>query len=168
MGVLSNKPTRKNAQIVGKAMGSYWPHGDSSIYGTQVIASQWFKNNIPTVDFQGNGGSLDGDGAAAHRYTESRLTKMGQRMVEDVKNDTIDMRPNYNNDDEWPKVLPADWPVLFTNGHFGIAYGYSTNIAMFNPYELMEAAIYLNKNENARLSTLLKHYIKGPDFPTGG
>ena len=168
MGVLSNKPTRKNAQIVGKAMGSYWPHGDSSIYGTQVIASQWFKNNIPTVDFQGNNGSLDGDGAAAYRYTESRLTKMGQRMVEDVKNDTIDMRPNYNNDNEWPKVLPADWPVLFTNGHFGIAYGYSTKIAMFNPYELMEAAIYLNKSENARLSTLLKHYIKGPDFPTGG
>lgn len=167
MGLTANAKHKKNAQSVGRVSGDYHPHGTSSIYGAQVNLSQWFKNNVTLVEFQGNNGSIDGDGAAAERYTESRLTRMGEEMMATVKQDTVDMTPNYSNTTMQPVVAPAEWPVLFTNGHLGIAYGYACNFALHNPYELLEAAIYVNKNENARLSTIRK-YVKGPDFPTGG
>lgn len=164
----SNKPHRKSAAVVGEVMGNYHPHGDSSTYGTLVRMAQPFSTNIPLVDGYGNFGSIDGDKAAAMRYTEARLSPIASELMEDLKKDTVEMRPNYDKTTEEPEVLPTRVPLLLVNGSIGIAVGMSTSIPPHNLKEVCDVTIDLIRNPNRRISTLIKHHLKGPDFPTGG
>ncbi len=162
-----DKPYKKSARAVGDVMGKYHPHGDSSIYDAIVRMSQDWKMREPFVDMQGNNGSIDGDSAAASRYTEARLSKISNEMLRDIDKDTVVFSPNYDDTLLEPTVLPSRFPNLLVNGTTGISAGYATNIPPHNLGEVIDATIYRIDNPGSRLDTLL-NYIKGPDFPTGG
>lgn len=167
MGVFSNKPYKKSARIVGEVMGKYHPHGDSSIYEAMVRLAQDFKMLVPLCDMHGNYGSIDGDSPAAMRYTETRLSKAAEVMLNDLDKRTVSFVPNFDDQELEPTVLPAKFPNLLVNGSYGIAAGYATKIPPHNLSEVINATIYLLKNPNATLSKIMQ-YLKGPDFPTGG
>ncbi len=159
---------RKSATVVGDVMGKYHPHGDSAIYDAMVRMAQNFSLRDTLVDGQGNFGSLDGDSAAAMRYTEAKLTPLAMTLLIELKKQTVDFRPNFDGTLSEPVVLPAQFPNLLVNGATGIAVGMATNIPPHNLGEVISALIYLIDSPNARLSTILSKFIQGPDFPTGG
>ncbi len=167
LGNTSNQPTKKSARIVGEVMGKYHPHGDSSIYNTMVRLAQWWSLRYPLVFGQGNFGSLDGDSPAAMRYTEARLAKMGEEMLSDIDEDTIDFVPNFDNSLKEPVVLPTRFPNLLVNGSSGIAVGMATNMPPHNLTEAINASIALLNDPEITIAGLMEH-IKAPDFPTGG
>ena len=162
-----DKPTRKSAKTVGYIMGNFHPHGDSSIYDAMVRMSQWWKQSTPYVDMQGNNGSMDGDGAAAMRYTEARLSKISNELLKDIDKDTVEWAPNFDDTELEPTTLPAKFPNLLVNGANGISAGYATNIPPHNLGEIIDATIKRIDSPNCRLETILD-IVKGPDFPTGG
>ena len=161
-----DKPYKKSARAVGDVMGKYHPHGDSSIYEAIVRMSQDWKMKEPFVDMQGNNGSIDGDSAAASRYTEARLSKIANEMLKDLDKNTVVMAPNYDDTLLEPTVLPSKFPNLLVNGTTGISAGYATSIPPHNLVEVIDATIFRIDNPNSRLDTIM-NYIKGPDFPTG-
>ncbi|WP_288557229.1 DNA topoisomerase IV subunit A [uncultured Lactobacillus sp.] len=161
-----DKPFKKAAKAVGNIMGNFHPHGDSSIYGALVHLSQDWKMREPLVEMHGNNGSMDGDGPAAMRYTESRLSKISNMLLQDIDKDTVNMVLNFDDTEYEPTVLPAHFPNLLVNGSTGISAGYATEIPPHNLGEVIDATIYLLKHPNASLEELMK-YVKGPDFPTG-
>ncbi len=167
LGNTSNQPTKKSARIVGEVMGKYHPHGDSSIYNTMVRLAQPWSLRYPLVFGQGNFGSIDGDSPAAMRYTEARLAKMGEEMLSDIDEDTIDFMPNFDNSLKEPVVLPTRFPNLLVNGSSGIAVGMATNMPPHNLTEAINASIALLNDPDITISGLMEH-IKAPDFPTGG
>ena len=161
------KAHKKSATAVGNVMGHYHPHGDSSIYEAMVHMSQWWKQNACYIDMHGNNGSMDGDGAAAMRYTEARLSKISGELLKDIDKDTIDWVPNFDDTLYEPIVLPAKYPNLLVNGSKGISAGYATEIPPHNLGEVIDATIKRIDSPNCRLETILD-IVKGPDFPTGG
>ncbi|MGM9825443.1 MAG: DNA gyrase subunit A [Paludibacteraceae bacterium] len=177
LGNTSDKPTKKSARIVGEVMGKYHPHGDSSIYGTLVRLAQPWAMRYTLVDGQGNFGSVDGDGAAAMRYTEARLSKLAEEMLRDIEKDTVDMQLNFDDSLREPTVLPCRFPNLLVNGASGIAVGMATNMPTHNLGEVIDGCVAYIKNIEARIADpsveditvdeLMEH-IKAPDFPTGG
>ena len=167
MGLTFNRPTRKCAKIVGEVMGKYHPHGDAAIYDTLVRLAQPFTMRYPLIDGQGNFGSVDGDPPAAMRYTEARLSRIAAALLEDIDKETVDFRPNYDDSEHEPEVLPTRVPSLLINGGSGIAVGMATNIPPHNLMEVVNATIALIQNPKATLVDLLKD-VQGPDFPTGG
>ena len=167
MGNTSNHPYKKSANCVGEVMGKYHPHGDSSIYGTVVRMAQPWALRYLLVDGQGNFGSVDGDSAAAMRYTEVRLKKIGEEMLADIDKDTVDFQPNYDNSRKEPVVLPTRFPNLLVNGASGIAVGMATNMPPHNLTESINACVALIDNPELSIPELM-HYISAPDFPTGG
>lgn len=167
MGNTSDHPYKKSANCVGEVMGKYHPHGDSSIYGTVVRLAQPWALRYCLVDGHGNFGSVDGDGAAAMRYTEVRLERIGEEMLSDIESDTVDFQPNYDNTRREPVVLPTRFPNLLVNGASGIAVGMATNIPPHNLTESINACIALIDNPDITVAGLME-YIKAPDFPTGG
>ena len=158
---------KKSAKVVGDVMGNFHPHGDQAIYDAMVRLAQDFAQRYPLIDGQGNFGNIDGDNAAAMRYTESRLTEVARLLIDGIEEDAVDFRPSYDGTGEEPVVLPAAFPNLLANGSQGIAVGMATSIPPHNAAELCDAALFLIDNPKARSRTLLK-YVKGPDFPTGG
>jgi len=166
IGLRANAKFRKSANVVGEVMAKYHPHGDSSIYETMVRMAQDFSFLHPLVRGQGNFGSMDGDSAAAMRYTEAKLETVAEEMLTDIEKDTVDFRPNYDGSHREPSVLPAKLPNLLINGTLGIAVGMATNIPPHNLREVGSAILTLIDNPNATLDNLLEH-IQGPDFPTG-
>src|SRR5664280_2511133 len=158
---------KKSAKVVGDVMGNFHPHGDQAIYDALVRLAQDFAQRYPLVDGQGNFGNIDGDNAAAMRYTEARLTEVARLLIDGIDEDAVDFRPSYDGTGEEPVVLPAAFPNLLANGSQGIAVGMATSIPPHNAAELCDAALFLIDNPKARSRTLLK-YVKGPDFPTGG
>lgn len=167
MGNTSDKPHKKSANCVGDVMAKYHPHGDSSIYGTVVRLAQPWAMRYCLVDGHGNFGSVDGDGAAAMRYTEVRLQKIGEEMLDDIDSDTVDFQPNYDNSRKEPVVLPTRIPNLLVNGSSGIAVGMATNMPPHNLTEAINASIALLENPELSIDELM-HYVTAPDFPTGG
>ncbi len=165
-GNRSNAKFVKSARIVGDVMGKFHPHGDSAIYDAMVRLAQPWSLRYPLVQGQGNFGSMDGDPAAASRYTEARLQRIADEMLSDIEKQTVDFRDNYDGSEQEPVVLPAKLPNLLLNGQIGIAVGMATNIPPHNLGELIDASVELIDNENATIDDLLKH-VKGPDFPTG-
>ncbi len=163
-----DKPHKKSARIVGDVMGRFHPHGDSSIYGALVRLAQNFNTRYPLVDGHGNFGSIDGDGAAAMRYTEARMSKIALEMVRDIKKDTVDFIDNYDGEEQEPVVLPSRIPNLIVNGSSGIAVGMATNIPPHNLTEAINAVQALIKDPNLTPSDIMNNYLFGPDFPTGG
>ena len=161
-----DKPYKKSARAVGDVMGKYHPHGDSSIYDAIVRMSQDWKMKEPFVDMQGNNGSIDGDSAAASRYTEARLSEIAGVMLQDIDKDTVAMAPNYDDTLLEPTVLPSRFPNLLVNGTTGISAGYATNIPPHNLGEVIDATIDRLDNPNSTLEEIMQ-FIKGPDFPTG-
>lgn len=161
-----DKPFKKAAKAVGNIMGNFHPHGDSSIYGALVHLSQDWKMREPLVEMHGNNGSMDGDGPAAMRYTESRLSKISNMLLQDIDKNTVNMVLNFDDTEYEPTVLPARFPNLLVNGSTGISSGYATEIPPHNLSEVIDATIYLLKHPDATLEDLMK-YVKGPDFPTG-
>ena len=166
LGVTPDKPHKKSARIVGEVMGKYHPHGDSSIYDAMVRLAQPFNIRYPLVDGHGNFGSVDGDGAAAMRYTEARMTPLALQMLRDIEKETVDFDPNFDGEEEEPRILPARFPNLLVNGSNGIAVGMATSIPPHNLGEVIDASVELIDNPDATVDDLLKH-VKGPDFPTG-
>ena len=166
LGSSSTSPKKKSARIVGEVMGKYHPHGDSSIYLTMVRMAQDWALRYPLVDPQGNFGSIDGDSPAAMRYTEARLAKMGEEMMQDIDEDTVDFIPNFDNTQKEPVVLPTRFPNLLVNGSSGIAVGMATNMPPHNLSEAINASIALLNNPEITIEELMEH-IKAPDFPTG-
>ena len=162
-----DKPHKKSATAVGNVMGHYHPHGDSSIYEALIRMSQWWKTNTPYIDVHGNNGSMDGDGPAAYRYTEARLSKISNELLKDIDKDTVEMVWNFDDTLKEPTVLPAKYPNLLVNGANGISAGYATNIPTHNLGEVVDATIKRIESPNCRLETILE-IVKGPDFPTGG
>src|SRR5690348_14503039 len=158
---------KKSAKIVGDVMGDFHPHGDQAIYDALVRLSQDFAQRYPLVDGQGNFGNIDGDGPAAYRYTEARLTEVARLLLDGIDEDTVDFRPSYNGEKEEPIVLPAAFPNLLANGSQGIAVGMATSIPPHNAAELCDAALYLINHPEATSGQLAK-FVQGPDFPTGG
>lgn len=167
LGVVPNKPTVKSARIVGDVIGKYHPHGDSAVYETLVRMAQDFSLRYPLVFGQGNFGSIDGDGAAAMRYTEAKMNNMGALMLEDLEKDTVDMGPNFDESLEEPKVLPSALPNMLVNGTTGIAVGMATSMAPHNLREIANAIHAVAENPDISGEDLLQ-YVSGPDFPTGG
>jgi len=167
MGMLHNKPYKKSARIAGEVMGKYHPHGDSSIYEAMVRLSQDFKMRVPLIDMHGNNGSIDGDSAAAMRYTEARLSLASEYLLGDIDKRTVPFVPNFDDEEMEPVVLPAKFPNLLVNGATGISAGYATKIPPHNLKEVVDATIAYLDNENVTALELSK-IIKGPDFPTGG
>ena len=167
LGNFSNAPYKKSARIVGDVLGKFHPHGDSSVYGAMVRMAQSWAMRYMLVDGQGNFGSVDGDGAAAMRYTEARLAKMGEEMMRDIDEDTVDFTMNFDNTTPEPTVLPTRFPNLLVNGASGIAVGMATNMPPHNLTESINACIALENNPDITIEELMQH-IKGPDFPTGG
>jgi len=167
LGVLSNRPYKKSARIVGEVLGKYHPHGDSSVYDTMVRMAQDWSLRYPLVDGQGNFGSVDGDSPAAMRYTEARLRKIAEEMLADLDKDTVDFRPNFDESLQEPEVLPARIPNLLVNGASGIAVGMATNMPPHNLTEVINGTIAYIDNKDIGIEGLLEH-IKAPDFPTGG
>lgn len=167
MGIVSSKPHKKSARIVGEVLGKYHPHGDTAVYDTLVRMVQAFSLRYPLVDGQGNFGSVDGDNAAAMRYTEARLAKISDRLLDDIDKDTVDFVPNFDESLQEPVVLPTRLPNLLINGATGIAVGMATNIPPHNMYEVIAALVALIDDPELTIKQLCKH-ITGPDFPTGG
>ncbi len=169
LGLMPNKPHKKSARIVGEVIGKYHPHGDSAVYEALVRLAQDFSVRYPLIDGQGNFGSVDGDAAAAMRYTEARLTKIATEMLKDIEKETVDFVPNFDDTLKEPSVLPARIPQLIINGSSGIAVGMATNIPPHNLSEVIDSAIYLIDHPDTSSDELLSMgLIKGPDFPTGG
>ncbi|MGS4045584.1 DNA gyrase subunit A [Staphylococcus pseudintermedius] len=166
-GMTPDKPYKKSARIVGDVMGKYHPHGDSSIYEAMVRMAQDFSYRYPLVDGQGNFGSMDGDGAAAMRYTEARMTKLALELLRDINKDTIDFIDNYDGNEREPSVLPSRFPNLLVNGASGIAVGMATNIPPHNMREVIDGVLSLSHNPDITMSELMED-IQGPDFPTAG
>jgi DNA gyrase subunit A len=166
-GFYSNKPYKKSARIVGDVIGKYHPHGDGAVYDSLVRMAQDFSLRVPLIDGQGNFGSMDGDSAAAMRYTESRLAKISHTLLEDIDKDTVDFQANYDGSESEPSVIPAMFPNLLVNGTGGIAVGMATNIPPHNLGEIIDACILYIDNNDIDISDLIS-VVKGPDFPTGG
>ena len=166
LGLAPNRPYKKSARIVGEVLGKYHPHGDSSVYDTMVRMAQEWSLRYTMVDGQGNFGSIDGDSAAAMRYTEARLKKIAEEMLNDLEKDTVDFRPNFDDSLKEPSVLPSKIPNLLVNGASGIAVGMATNMAPHNLSESIDAIVAYIDNREIEISELMNH-IKGPDFPTG-
>ncbi|MCW3101857.1 MAG: gyrase, subunit [Bacteroidetes bacterium] len=167
LGVMSNRPHKKSARIVGEVLGKYHPHGDSSVYDTMVRMAQDWSLRYPLVDGQGNFGSVDGDSPAAMRYTEARLKKIAEEMLADIEKDTVDFRPNFDDSLTEPTVLPTRIPNLLVNGASGIAVGMATNMPPHNLTEIVNATIAYIENREIDINGLMQ-YVKAPDFPTGG
>ncbi len=167
MGLAFNRPTRKCAKIVGEVLGKYHPHGDTAVYDALVRMAQPFSMRYPLIDGQGNFGSVDGDPPAAMRYTEARLARIASTLLADIDKETVDFRPNYDESEQEPEVLPARVPNLLVNGSSGIAVGMATNIPPHNLSEVIEATILLIQNPKTPLEKLME-VLPGPDFPTGG
>ncbi|AFP75998.1 DNA topoisomerase IV subunit A [Mycoplasmoides gallisepticum CA06_2006.052-5-2P] len=167
LGLYYNKSYRKSAATVGEVIGKFHPHGDSSIYEALVRMTQSWKNNIPLIDMQGNNGSIDGDNAAAMRYTEARLSHYGNLMLENINKETVNFVNNFDDSEVEPTILPSLLPNLLVNGSTGIAAGYATNIPPFNLKELIDVIIHRIDSPNCKLESILK-LMPGPDFPTGG
>ena len=163
----NDKPTVKCARVVGNVMGSYHPHGDSSIYEALVRLSQWWKVRYPLIELQGNGGNLLGDGAAASRYTECRLSKIGMMILEDIEKKCVDTRPNFDESTTEPVSLPSKFPYLLCGNNSGIAVGMSSDLVSHNFTEVMGAINYYMDHKDCSIADLMQ-FIKGPDFPTGG
>lgn len=175
MGIRPNSAFKKCARIVGDVIGKFHPHGDQSVYDALVRLAQDFSQRYPVVDGQGNFGNIDGDSAAAYRYTEARMTDVAALLLEGIDQDAVDFRPTYNEEDDEPVVLPGAFPNLLANGASGIAVGMATSIPPHNAHEICDAALYMIKNPGATVEELLadpanpqKGGIEGPDFPTGG
>lgn len=166
-GNTSDHAFRKSAKTVGNVIGNYHPHGDSSVYEAMVRMSQAWKNRMPLIDMHGNNGSMDGDPAAAMRYTEARLSKLADELLKDLNKDTVDTILNFDDTEEEPVVLPAGFPNLLVNGSQGISAGYATEIPTHNLGEVIDAVNYYIDHPKAKVETLMK-YLPGPDFPTGG
>ena len=166
LNLASNGPYRKSARLVGDVMGKYHPHGDSSIYEATVRLAQDFNTRYPLVDGQGNFGNIDGDGAAAMRYTEVRMTKLAEEILRDINKDTVNFVPNFDENEKEPTILPSRFPNLLVNGSSGIAVGMATNMAPHNMNESIDGIIAYIDNDNISISEL-NEIIKGPDFPTG-
>ncbi|MGB3878432.1 MAG: DNA topoisomerase IV subunit A [Shinella zoogloeoides] len=167
MGLRSNSSFKKCARIVGDVIGKFHPHGDQSVYDALVRLAQDFSQRYPIVDGQGNFGNIDGDNAAAYRYTEARMTEVATLLLEGIDQDAVDFRPTYNEEDEEPIVLPGAFPNLLANGSSGIAVGMATSIPSHNVHELCDAALHLIRNPEADVEKLVE-FVQGPDLPTGG
>ena len=167
LGVMSNKPHKKSARIVGEVLGKYHPHGDTSVYDAMVRMAQDWSLRYPLVDGQGNYGSVDGDSPAAMRYTEARLKKIAEEMLADIEKDTVDFRPNFDDSLEEPTVLPTKIPNLLINGASGIAVGMATNMPPHNLTEIINATVAYIDNREIDIAGIMQ-YVKAPDFPTGG
>lgn len=167
-GYEAGKPYRKSARIVGDVMGKYHPHGDQAIYDAMVRMAQTFSMRLPLIDGQGNFGSMDGDRAAAMRYTEARLHRTAHELIEDIDKDTVDFQPNYDETVVEPKVLPAAYPNLLVNGAGGIAVGMATNIPPHNLGEVIDACFAYIENPDITIDEIIENHVPGPDFPTGG
>jgi len=167
LGMYADRPHKKSARIVGEVIGKYHPHGDSSVYEAMVRMAQPFNYREPLVDGHGNFGSVDGDSAAAMRYTEARMSKMAMELVRDLDKNTVDFVDNYDNSEKEPSVLPARYPNLLVNGASGIAVGMATEIPPHNLGEVIDGTLAYIKNKDITISELMQH-VKGPDFPTGG
>src|SRR5881296_175601 len=167
LGMAPNRAYKKSARIVGEVLGKYHPHGDTAVYDTIVRMAQDFSMRAPLVDGQGNFGSVDGDAAAAMRYTEVRMARLAHEMLADIEKETVDTQPNYDESLSEPKVLPTRAPNLLINGSDGIAVGMATKIPPHNLTEIVDAAITLVNNPATTLPEILK-IVKGPDFPTYG
>ncbi|MDR1292550.1 MAG: DNA gyrase subunit A, partial [Clostridiales Family XIII bacterium] len=166
LGLTPDKSFKKSARIVGDVMGKYHPHGDSSVYDAMVRMAQDFSIRYPLVDGHGNFGSLDGDSAAAMRYTEARMTPFALQMLRDIDKNTVDFMPNFDGDEKEPVVLPSRFPNLLVNGSNGIAVGMATSIPPHNLSEVIDACVHLIDEPEATVDDLIK-IVKGPDFPTG-
>ena len=166
-GITSDKPYRKSANTVGSVLGRYHPHGDSSVYDAMVRMAQDFSMRYMLIDGHGNFGSVDGDGAAAMRYTESRMSKISEQMLTDIEKNTVDFMPNYDDRLQEPTVLPTRIPTLLINGSSGIAVGMATNIPPHNLTEVINGLIKIIDEDEVTDEDLMK-VIKGPDFPTEG
>ncbi|MCH9737013.1 MAG: DNA gyrase subunit A, partial [Actinomycetia bacterium] len=166
-GYDSTKPFRKSARVVGDVIGKYHPHSEAAIYDALVRMAQDFSMGITLIDGQGNYGSMDGDGAAAMRYTEARLKKIAETMLEDIDKNTVSFNPNYDNSEHEPEVLPATFPNVLVNGATGIAVGMATSIPPHNLGEILDACLLMLRNPATTVEELLE-IVKGPDFPTGG
>ena len=162
-----NKPTRKCAHTVGAVMGTFHPHGDTSIYEALARMSQDWKIRYPLIDFQGNNGSIDGDSPAAYRYTESRLSEISNELIREIDKKTVDMQLNFDDTEFEPTILPARFPNLFANGTEGIAVGMATEIPPHNLKEIIDAVIYRIGHKTATVEDLMQ-FVLGPDFPGGG
>ena len=167
-GYHANRPYRKSARIVGEVMGKYHPHGDTAIYDAMVRMAQTFSMRLPLIDGQGNFGSMDGDRAAAMRYTEARLNRPAHALIEDIDKDTVDFRSNYDENDREPVVLPARFPNLLVNGAGGIAVGMATNVPPHNLGEVIDACVAYVDNPEITIEELVETCVPAPDFPTGG
>ncbi|MEJ8737449.1 DNA gyrase subunit A [Erysipelotrichaceae bacterium HCN-30851] len=168
LGIVASKPFKKSARIVGEVIGKYHPHGDTAVYDAMVRMAQDFSYRYMLVQGHGNFGSMDGDGAAAMRYTEARMSKIAMEMIKDINKNTVDFIPNYDNEETEPSVLPARFPNLIVNGAVGIAVGMATNIPPHNLTETIDAIFAIMDNPDISVIELMDNYIKGPDFPTGG
>ncbi len=167
MGLRANSSYKKCARIVGDVLGKYHPHGDASVYDALVRLAQDFSLRYPVVNPQGNFGSIDGDPAAAMRYTEAKMSRIGEEMLQDIQKETVDFGPNYDDSLQEPTVLPASFPFLLANGSSGIAVGMATNMAPHNLQEICDAVSAVIDNPDITIDELMEH-IKGPDFPSGG
>jgi DNA gyrase subunit A len=167
MGLAPNRPTRKCAKIVGEVLGKFHPHGDASVYDSLVRMAQDFSMRYPLIDGQGNFGSVDGDPPAAYRYTEARLSRIATALLEDIDKETVDFRPNFDDQETEPEVLPTRVPNLLVNGSSGIAVGMATNIPPHNLGEIIDATVLLILHPETQLDKIME-IVKGPDFPTGG
>jgi len=167
IGLTASAKFRKSATVVGEVLGNYHPHGDAAIYNSLVQMAQDFRTRMPLVSGQGNFGNIDGDDAAAMRYTEAKMSRISSELLKDIEKDTVDFTPNYDGTRKEPMVLPAAYPNLLVNGTLGIAVGMATNIPPHNLGEIVDATTHLIDNEDATTEDLL-NYVKGPDFPTGG
>lgn len=167
MGMTHDKPFKKSARIVGEVLGKYHPHGDSAVYNTMVRMAQDFNFRYQLIDGHGNFGSIDGDSAAAMRYTEARMAKITSELLVDIDKNTIDYRKNFDDSLDEPQVLPAKLPNLLLNGATGIAVGMATNIPPHNLGELLDGVLALIENKEITPEELME-YVTGPDFPTGG
>src|SRR5690348_282332 len=166
-GNLWNRGYRKSARIVGDVIGKYHPHGELAIYDAMVRMAQDFAMRLPLIDGQGNFGSMDGDAPAAYRYTEARLARVAEALLDDLDKDTVDFQPNYDETEEEPKVLPAGFPNLLVNGAQGIAVGMATNIPPHNLGEVIDACCAYLDNRAITIEDLME-FVPAPDFPTGG
>ena len=166
-GLTSDKPYRKSATTVGNVLGRYHPHGDASVYDAMVRMAQPFSLHYPLIDGHGNFGSVDGDPPAAYRYTEARMAKLANYMLADIKKNTVDFQPNFDEERQEPVVLPSRFPNLLVNGSSGIAVGMATNIPPHNLSEVIDGTCYVIDHPEAELDEICQ-FIKGPDFPTGG
>ena len=171
LGINYNKPYKKSARVVGDVLGKLHPHGDASVYGAMVILAQDFSTRYPLVDGHGNWGSIDGDAAAAMRYTEARMSRIGQQLLNDIHKNTVDFKPNYDGEELEPVCLPTLLPLLLANGAFGIAVGMMTDIAPHNIKDIYKACYLMIENTKQGLDTDIEDIIDAlhaPDFPTGG